>query len=137
VSESILTNTNRCRLADSFAQAGYAVVMPDYFKGDPLPADLVTPGVDFGAWFKRHPDSEVISMLDTTLKFIRGDLAAKRVGSVGYCYGGKFVARYMAKGGGLDAGFVAHPSRTEKTDLEAIAGPFSIAAAGMYEICIL
>lgn len=129
----VYTIPDSFRLADSFAQAGYAVVMPDYFKGDPLPADLVTPGVDFSAWFKKHPDSEVISMLDTTLKFMRGELGAKKVGAVGYCYGGKFVVRYMNKNGGLDAGFVAHQSRTEKTDLEAIAGPISIAAAGTYK----
>jgi dienelactone hydrolase len=117
-------------LADSFAQAGYLVVAPDYFRGDPAPTDLVTPGFNIMSWLPKHPESDVESILDTAMKHMKGELGVKKVGAVGYCFGGKYVARYMAKGKGLDAGFVAHPSRMEKSELGAIAGPFSIAAAG-------
>jgi dienelactone hydrolase len=83
-------------------------------------------------WLPKHPDSDIESILDTTMKHMKGELGVKKVGAVGYCFGGKYVARYMAKGKGLDAGFVAHPSRLEKAELGAISGPFSIAAAGKF-----
>lgn len=47
--------------------------------------------------------------------------------SQGYCFGGKYVARFLAEGRGLDAGFTAHPSNTQPAEWEAISGPISIA----------
>ncbi|RAL58671.1 hypothetical protein DID88_002977 [Monilinia fructigena] len=52
-----------------------------------------------------------------------------KIGAVGYCFGGKYVARYLAEGKGIDVGYVAHPSFIEEDELRAIKGPFSIAAA--------
>lgn len=37
--------------------------------------------------------------------------------------------RFMPTGKGIDVGFVAHPSFVEESELAAIAGPLSIAAA--------
>jgi dienelactone hydrolase len=81
-------------------------------------------------WITKHPTSEIDAILETTIKHMRDDLGVKKIGAVGYCFGGKYVARFLAKGKGVDAGFVAHPSRMDKSELEAIAGPFTIAAAG-------
>ena len=41
----------------------------------------------------------------------------------------QYVARFLAKGKGLDVGFSAHPSLTTVEELKAVAGPYSIAAA--------
>src|ERR1700753_859814 len=127
--KSTLTEHNPFSLADSFARAGYLVVVPDYFRGDPAPADLVDL-LDFSTWASRHPVNDVDSVIETTIKYVRGGLGVKKLGPVGYCFGGKYVARFLAKGKGLDAGFVAHPSLTEKAEFEAISGPFSMAFAG-------
>jgi dienelactone hydrolase len=124
---SLITND---RLADSLARAGYFVVAPDFFRGDPAPADMVSPGFDFKAFNSRHPQSDIESILDTTVKHLREEKGVKKLASVGYCFGGKYVARLMAKGKGVDVGFVAHPSRLETSELKAISGPFTIAAAG-------
>jgi dienelactone hydrolase len=56
-------------------------------------------------------------------------MGAKRIGAVGYCFGGKYVIRFLAQGRGVDAGFVAHPSFAESAEVEAIANPLSIAAS--------
>jgi dienelactone hydrolase len=113
-------------LADSFARAGYLVVVPDYFKGEPMPAQ---PGnMNMTEWQKRHPDSEIESILTASIQYAKS-LGAKRIGAVGYCYGGKFVARLLAKGKGFDVGFFAHPSRLTTDELKAVAGPLSIGAA--------
>jgi dienelactone hydrolase len=59
---------------------------------------------------------------------VRGDLGATRVGAVGYCFGGKYVSRWLAAGRGIDVGFVAHPSNLLEAEIRAVTGPLSIAA---------
>jgi len=116
-------------LADSFAKAGYLVVEPDYFRGDPAPADLVTPGFNMISWRAKHPTSDIDSIIESTIKYMRGTLGVKKIGSVGYCFGGKYVVRFLAKGKGVDAGFIAHPSLLEPPEWQALAAPLSIGAA--------
>jgi dienelactone hydrolase len=106
------------------------VVEPDYFRGDPAPADLVTPGFNMASWINKHPTSDIDSIIESTIKYMKGELGVKRIGTVGYCFGGKYVARILAKGKGIDAGFVAHPSRMENSEIQAISAPLSIGAAG-------
>jgi dienelactone hydrolase len=69
-------------------------------------------------------------IVEATIKGMRGDLGVKRLGGVGYCFGGKYVCRWL-KEGSLDAGFTAHPSFVDAEELKGIKGPLSIAAAGM------
>jgi dienelactone hydrolase len=82
------------------------------------------------AWLAKHPVSDIDSIIAATIKHMRDDLGAKRIGTVGYCFGGKYVARFLAKGKGVDAGFMAHPSSMENKEIEAILAPLSIGAAG-------
>jgi dienelactone hydrolase len=118
------------RLADSMAKAGYLVVLPDYFEGEPAPQ--VTLGFDFAAWIGRHNPSRVETVIDNALKYMRDTLGTKNIGIVGYCFGGRYVARYLAAGKGIQAGFTAHPSLVEPAEWEAIKQPLSIAAAGEF-----
>jgi len=117
-------------LADSIAKAGYLVVMPDLFRGEPVPQDALsdpTSNYSLPDWQKRHPMYEIESIIDTTLESIRTTYNASKIGSVGYCFGGKYVARYLAEGKGIDAGFAAHPSNTQAEEWDAVASPISIA----------
>jgi dienelactone hydrolase len=102
--------------------------MPDYFKGDPIPVDST--GFNRTAWGARHPQSEVISIVDSTIKYARSELGVKKLGAVGFCYGGPHVVRVLSAGKGVDAGYIAHPGAITKEAFEAITGPLSIAAAG-------
>ena len=64
---------------------------------------------------------------------LRGsEYGVKRLGAVGYCYGAKYVVRGLGEGGGVDVGFIAHPSFVETDELKQIKGPLSIAAAGAF-----
>ncbi|KAF2195767.1 alpha/beta-hydrolase [Zopfia rhizophila CBS 207.26] len=114
-------------IADQFAANGYFVVMPDLFRGDPVPLNSPE-GFDIMEWLKGHPISKVDPIIEATLKEMRGPLGCKRIGGVGYCFGGKYVCRFL-KEGKLDAGFTAHPSFVDKEEVEGIQGPLSIAAA--------
>ncbi|KAA6413374.1 MAG: hypothetical protein FRX48_03120 [Lasallia pustulata] len=119
-------------LADQFAAAGYLVCMPDLFHGDPMPL-VRPPGFDFFKWLRDPPGhlpDRVDPVIEEVMKTLRGsEYGVKKLGAVGYCYGAKYVIRGLKEGGGVDAGFIAHPSLVDVEELKAIRGPISIAAA--------
>ncbi|KAF2873689.1 dienelactone hydrolase [Massariosphaeria phaeospora] len=115
-------------LADSIASANYPVIMPDLFRGDAVPAEFAEKGLNLTEWLTRHPTSDIDSIIASTLEYMHSELGVERVGAVGYCFGGKYVPRFMAHGKGIDVGFIAHPSRLEVAEIQAIRGPISIAA---------
>lgn len=53
---------------------------------------------------------------------------AQKIGAVGYCFGAKYVVRFL-KPGKIDVGYCAHPSFVDDEELQAIQGPFAISAA--------
>ncbi|KAJ5047072.1 uncharacterized protein L3040_002915 [Drepanopeziza brunnea f. sp. 'multigermtubi'] len=119
---------NNRLLADRLAAAGYLVVEPDLFGGDPVPVDQMgTPGFNMTEWRARHPPEAIDAVVTSTIAAIRSQFGVKKIGAVGYCFGGKYVARFLAQGRGLDAGFTAHPSNVVATEWEGIAAPLSIA----------
>ncbi|KAH6643671.1 dienelactone hydrolase [Boeremia exigua] len=116
-------------IADQFAANGYHTVIPDVFHGNeipfPMPADF-----DFPTWkeTKMPREADVDPIYTATIKYLRGKLGVKRLGGVGYCFGGKYVCRFLQPGK-LDAGYTAHPSFVSEEELRGITGPLSIAAA--------
>ncbi|KAF2751098.1 alpha/beta-hydrolase [Sporormia fimetaria CBS 119925] len=115
-------------LADSFANAGYAVIMPDLFKGDPItPAEIADPNFNITAWSVLHPQSETEGIIAATVTYMQS-LGITKIGGVGYCFGGKYVPRHMAAGKAINVGFVAHPTFLTLDEIRAIKGPLSIAA---------
>ena len=122
-------------IADQFAANGYFVVMPDLFQGDPVklnrPEDF-----DIMAWLQKggpegkgHLPDQVDPIVEKTLAYVK-EQGAKKIGAVGYCFGGKYVARFLAKGKGVDVGYTAHPSFVDEEEIKGMTGPLSIAAAG-------
>lgn len=84
------------------------------------------------AWRARHPQSQVEAIITSALNTTRKHFGAEKVGGVGYCFGGKYIARFLSaeqKQQGLNAGFTAHPSGTLPSEWEAISPtrPISIA----------
>ncbi|KAF4303258.1 Sec1-like protein [Botryosphaeria dothidea] len=116
-------------MADQFAANGYFVVMPDLFHGDPVPFDVNMETFDLKGWVSKHQPRRVSPVVDSVLKEMRGTLGCKRIGSVGYCFGAKYVILNLKGGDLIDAGFVAHPSFVEMHELKAMTRPLSIAAA--------
>lgn len=129
---------NNRLLADALSKAGYLVVLPDLFRGDPVPADALSdPSSNFNmtAWRARHPQSQVEAIITSALNTTRKHFGATKVGGVGYCFGGKYIARFLSSSvsssaeEGLNAGFTAHPSNTLPSEWESISPtrPISIA----------
>jgi len=123
-------------MADQFAANGYYTIIPDLFNGDPI--SLNKPGdFDFMSWLTKgtggnnpHTTKEVDPIVAASIKHLQ-DAGYTKIGAVGYCFGAKYVCRFMGgvAGKGIDVGYVAHPSFVEEEELEAISGPLSIAAA--------
>lgn len=44
---------------------------------------------DLPSWIPNHQPAVVDPIVESTLKYVREDLGAKKVASVGYCFGGK------------------------------------------------
>jgi dienelactone hydrolase len=108
-------------------------VIPDIFEGDPVPESVLTEGfTSFNgpAWFSKHPVARVDEIVGTTIKSVKSEFGPTKLGAVGFCFGAKYVLRFLAAGKGVDVGFVAHPTGVEDAEVEEIAGPLSIAAAG-------
>ncbi|OJJ68337.1 hypothetical protein ASPBRDRAFT_324203 [Aspergillus brasiliensis CBS 101740] len=59
---------------------------------------------------------------------MRQERGCQRIGGVGYCYRGKYAARYL-KPGLWDVSYMAHPTHVEVKELKGIQGPLSISAA--------
>ena len=123
------------------ARAGYFVVIPDVFRGNPAPDFFSFPEEHkkfdvpaWLAWLAKHPVTTVDSVIEAVVKELRANKGVKRIGSVGYCIGGKYVVRFLAEGRGVDAGFIAHPSLMEAREVKEIVNPLSIAAPEMDSI---
>ncbi|KAI9685846.1 MAG: hypothetical protein M1822_004124 [Bathelium mastoideum] len=117
-------------IADQFAANGYFVVMPDLFEGDPIPLNRPE-GFDIMKWMQGppgHMKERVDPIVEAAIKEMRKNLGVKKLGAVGYCFGAKYVVRFL-KNGVIDAGYVAHPSFVDADELRAIQGPLSISAA--------
>jgi len=126
--------TNSQLIADQYAANGYYTIIPDLFYGDPVPLNRPE-GFDTMAWLNKgsngnnpHTYEVVDKIVEKSIKFLQ-EKGYKKIGAVGYCFGAKYVVRFLPKGKGIDVGFVAHPSFVEESELSAIQGPLSIAAA--------
>jgi len=122
-------------MADQFAANGYYTIIPDLFNGDPLPINS-SQKITLMEWLQNGSDGKnphtvdaVDPIVEKALKYLREEKGFKKIGAVGYCFGGKYVARFLAERKGIDVGFTAHPSFVEEKELAKVAGPLSIAAA--------
>jgi len=121
-------------MADQYAANGYYTIIPDLFNGDPIPLNRPE-DFDIMAWLTKgsngknpHTFEAVDPIVQKSLDYLK-EQGYKKIGAVGYCFGAKYVVRFMPKGKGIDVGYVAHPSFVEEDELRAIQGPLSIAAA--------
>lgn len=119
-------------MADQFAANGYLTLVIDVFNGDPVskkPEDM-----DLFQWLEKgsngdnpHTAGAVDPIVEAAIKYLKEEKDIKKLGSVGYCFGAKYVARHYKDG--INAGFFAHPSFVDEDELEGFKAPLSIAAA--------
>jgi len=113
---------NNKLLADDFAQNGFAVYVPDYMYGDPVPPDAFSGENKFNLdeWKAKHDQAHTRPLLDKAIKGLQGR-GITTFGATGYCFGGRYVFD-LAFDHVTKASVVAHPSLLEKpADLEKYA----------------
>lgn len=76
-----------------------------------------------------HTTIQVDPIVEAVIKGMKSQYNVRKIGSVGYCFGAKYVARYSAPGQGIDVAAFAHPSFVDAHELKAMTAPLSIAAA--------
>ncbi|KAH7112966.1 Alpha/Beta hydrolase protein [Dactylonectria estremocensis] len=120
-------------LADEFAANGYVTLVLDTFNGDQIPVNQVEK-MDIFAWIdggstgdNPHNDAAVDPIVKDAIKVLKEEYGVNKLGAVGYCFGAKYLVRHF--NGGIDAGYIAHPSFVSDAELAALDGPLSIAAA--------
>ncbi|KAB5566745.1 Alpha/Beta hydrolase protein [Coniochaeta sp. 2T2.1] len=84
-------------IADQFAANGYLTLVPDLFNGDPIPVNGLG-GMDIMTWLKegsdgKHPHTkEVVDpIVVEAIKVLKEEYGVKKIGAVGYCFGGKVL----------------------------------------------
>jgi dienelactone hydrolase len=119
-------------MADAFAAKGYTALIVDLFNGDQLPLQLPE-NLNIMEWFQKgsdgnnpHTPEHIDPVIVKGIEYLKS-IGIKRIGSVGYCIGAKYVIRHYKSG--VNVGFAAHPSFVSVEELQAFEAPLSIAAA--------
>ncbi|XP_047423669.1 carboxymethylenebutenolidase homolog [Mugil cephalus] len=81
-------------IADMLAANGYTAVCPDFFLGK----EPWSPSHDwstFQTWLEDRKPTNINKEVDAVLKYLKKNCGAKRIGAVGFCWGG-VATHYMA-----------------------------------------
>ncbi|EMC91099.1 hypothetical protein BAUCODRAFT_79877 [Baudoinia panamericana UAMH 10762] len=124
---------NNRLLADHLAEEVNATVyLPDLFGGEVLPSDSLSDrsrwgDFDMDGFQKRNSRAIREPELFECAKHLRSQY--KKVGAIGYCYGGWAVFRLAAKGHNLvDCVVAGHPSWVTRNDIDGVDVPTQILA---------
>ncbi|KAH8820747.1 putative hydrolase [Xylogone sp. PMI_703] len=124
-------------LADHFAREVEATVyVPDFFDGEVLDFDLIAAEkfdqFDLPGFMQRNGREIRESEIFACARVLRQQVGYKKVGAVGYCYGGWASFRLGAKEHTstplVDCISIGHPSLLTKKDIDEVAVPVQILA---------
>ncbi|KAI3704791.1 hypothetical protein L1987_75020 [Smallanthus sonchifolius] len=114
------------QIADKVAAAGFYVVVPDFFYGDPY-----VPEMPLSAWFPNH---QPVKGCEDARKVV-ADLKSKgatAIGVAGFCWGGMTVSKLLAYGE-IGAAVILHPGPLSDDDIHATKVPTAILGAEIDE----
>ncbi|KAK8585628.1 hypothetical protein V6N13_050602 [Hibiscus sabdariffa] len=116
---------NLRKLADKVAAAGFYVVAPDFFYGEPYDADK--PDRPIVEWLKDHGPAKGFE----DAKLIVDALKSKgfsSIGAAGFCWGAKVVVE-LSKVPLIQAAVMLHPSFVTVDDMKSVKVPTAILGA--------
>jgi dienelactone hydrolase len=111
------------KVADKVAKKGYYVVVPDYFRGDPLVnlSDITT-------WLPKHPVAAEVESSNKIVLSVKAK-GISSVGFAGFCWGGKLAALVGKQIGVTKAIVQTHPAFVTASDYEQVLVPIMVLAA--------
>ncbi|GAB4843477.1 hypothetical protein Ancab_013438 [Ancistrocladus abbreviatus] len=114
---------NLRKLADKVAAAGFYVVVPDYFHGDPyVPENLERP---LPVWLKDHGADKGFEESKPVIEALKQKGIAK-IGAGGFC---GVVIVQLAQHGYIQAAVLLHPSFVTLDDIKAVKVPTAVLGA--------
>jgi len=119
---------NLRKLADKVAAAGYFVVVPDFFYGDPfVPGSAENPFAGFQDWIKSHGPAKGFDDSTKVIEVLKSR-GISTIGAAGFCWGAKVVVE-LTKREVLKAGVLLHPSFVTVDDIKVVKAPLAILGA--------
>ena len=121
--------TKTREIADAYAAAGYRVLIPDVFRGDPISVDAVEQAKRSGAdvratvmapWAAKHPIDDGTAIFKSVLDVVAHESSAVFIN--GFCYGGKVAITLMPQDN-VTGAVMTHPSRLSKEDASFVTKP--------------
>lgn len=126
-------NGSRIRLVcDQLADAGYNVVLPGVFRGEPCDGNQWPPEdwSTFFAWVKRFPWEGGLEVdLDRCVRVLK-DRGVTKMGIMGFCWG-SFVVFKGCASGDFSVGVSPHPSHIKIAELLDAGDDFRTLAEGV------
>nr|POE69597.1 endo-1,3-1,4-beta-d-glucanase [Quercus suber] len=117
---------NLRKLADKVASAGYLVVVPDFFYGDPI-INFNDPTFDRDSWRKTHNTDKGYEDAKPVLTALKSR-GVSAIGAAGFCWGGKVVAK-LASSSDIHAAVVLHPGKITEDEIDDVKVPIAILGA--------
>ncbi|KAG2407140.1 Endo-1,3-1,4-beta-D-glucanase protein [Vigna angularis] len=116
---------NLRKIADKVAAAGYYVVVPDFFFGDPYnPENADRP---LPVWLKDHGTDKGFEAAKSTVEALKSK-GVSAIGAAGFCWGAKVVVE-LAKSRLIQADVLLHPSFVSVDDIKGFDIPTAILGA--------
>ncbi|KAM4116150.1 hypothetical protein ACJW30_02G028900 [Castanea mollissima] len=116
---------NLRKLADKAAAAGFYVVVPDFFNGDPyVPDDANRP---IQVWLKDHGADKGFEEAKPVIEAVKSK-GVSAVGAAGFCWGAKVVVE-LAKAEFIQAAVLCHPSFVTLDDIKGVKAPIAVLGA--------
>ncbi|KAK7363687.1 hypothetical protein VNO77_05838 [Canavalia gladiata] len=115
------------KLADNIASAGYYVVVPDFFNGDPY--NPQNPNRPLSVWLKDHEPDKGIEAAKPVIEALK-QKGASAVGAAGICWGGRTVTD-LGNSGHIQAVALFHPTYVSVDNIRGVETPIAIVGAGL------
>ncbi|KAL1825616.1 hypothetical protein DCAR_0313791 [Daucus carota subsp. sativus] len=119
------------KLADKVAAAGFYVVVPDFFRGDPFSWD--NPEKPLAVWRTFHTGEKEFEDAKAVINAMKSNGISK-FGAAGFCWGAKVVVQ-LASSDCVDAAVMLHPSFITLDEMKEVQVPIAILGAEVDQYC--
>ncbi|XP_010695962.1 endo-1,3;1,4-beta-D-glucanase isoform X2 [Beta vulgaris subsp. vulgaris] len=117
---------NLRKLADKVAAAGYYVVVPDFFHGDPFNPNNTDRPVQ--VWLQDHGTDQGYEEAKPVIESLKRKGICK-IGAAGFCWGGRVVALLAQSDEYIQAGVLLHPAGVTVNDIKGVKVPIAVLGA--------
>lgn len=109
-------------MVDMIAGNGYTTILPDFFVGQE-PWDPAGDWATFPEWLKTRNPRNIDKEISAVLRYLKQQCGARRVGVVGFCWGGVVTHHLMISCPELRAGVSVYGIVKDSEDVASLQGP--------------